>query len=146
MAAGTLNQSGLRIANLTAAKRALRRISPDAHKGLKAASHTIAQQVVSKATARASARAQSAKAAQSLRARAGDSPTIALGGARYPFALGAEFGGGRTARTRQFPAWRGSSRGAGYFLWPTVRDLSGYINDAYMDALDDALAKAERAA
>jgi len=142
----TKTQKGLRIENLTTVQRALRKISPDAHRGLKEASGRIAQQVISKATARASARAQGAKAAQSLRPRAGDAPTIALGGARYPFALGAEFGGGRTQRTRQFPPWRGSGRGSGYFLWPTVRDLSGYINDQYMDALDDALATAERAA
>lgn len=148
MASRTKSQSALRIENLNSARRALRRVSPDAHKGLKDASVDIANRVVSVARGQASHRRQSARAAETLRARSGDAPTIALGGARRPgvFALGAEFGGGRSARTRQFPPWRGAGTSSGYFLWPTVRNLSDYINDAYMDALDDALARAERAA
>ena len=50
---------------------------------------------------------------------------------------GAEFGGGR--RTPQFKPWRGNDTGAGYFLWPTVRDDRRYIADEYSDALNDAL-------
>jgi hypothetical protein len=52
--------------------------------------------------------------------------------------FGAEFGGGRP-RTPQFDPWRGNDEGAGYFLWPTVRALGGYIHDEYSAALKAAL-------
>jgi len=146
MASKTATQKATRIENLAQVQRALRKVCPDAHKGLKAASHDIAQQVVSVAKGQAGSRRQSARAAETLRARGGDAPVVALGGAKWPgtFAMGAEFGGGARSATRQFPPWRGAGRSAGYFLWPTVRNLHGYITDAYLDALDDALAKAER--
>ena len=64
--------------------------------------------------------------------------------AAVPFALGAEFGGGRRPRTRQFPEWRGAGLGAGYFLYPTVRSLDRWIGDTYADALDAVLAEAAR--
>ena len=132
----------VRLTNLTSVLRSLRRIAPEAHQELKAASGGIAGRVVCEGKQDARTRHQSAKAAESLRAAKGDTPTVKLGSNLYPFAMGAEFGGQRRSTTMQFPPWRGSSTGAGYFLWPTVRLLRDWIDDAYMDALDEALTSA----
>ena len=51
---------------------------------------------------------------------------------------GAEFGGGARPETSQFRPWKGSSDGAGYFLWPTVRGDREYIANAYEEAMADA--------
>jgi len=145
-------KSGLRIANLTQAQRALRKVSPDAHKELKVASREIAERIVVLARGQAT-RPQQAKAARSLRSRGGDAPTVALGSVAVPFALGAEFGGGRYRAgsptpgggyTAQFPPWLGNGKSAGYFLYPTVRNMGPWITATYLDALDDALARAAR--
>lgn len=49
---------------------------------------------------------------------------------------GAEFG---ALAYTQFEPWRGSDNGAGYFLWPAVRERNEWIQDRYSEALDDAL-------
>lgn len=51
-------------------------------------------------------------------------------------AMGAEFGGGARASTRQFKPHRGKR---GYFLWPAVRRDSDRIQKTYSAALDAAL-------
>lgn len=47
---------------------------------------------------------------------------IRLDARSHPAILGAEFGGGRRPTTQQFPPWRGAGRGAGYMLYPAIRD------------------------
>lgn len=144
----TKTQAGdIRITNLNAALRALRGIAPDAHKELKQANRVIVARVVTAAQGQAQGAPhsrQAAKAASSLRAYGSDTPTVVLGSAGIAFAMGAEFGGGRSVRTRQFPPWRGNGKAAGYFLFPTVRNLHDWITSEYLDALDDALSKAAR--
>ena len=137
-------KSGIRIENLGAVTRALRQLPGDISDELKTASGEIATRVASQARMPAGARRQSARAAETLRVRKGTTPSIALGSAAVPFALGAEFGGGRRPTTQQFPPWRGSGKTAGYFLYPTVRTLEKWIGETYLEALDDALATAER--
>ena len=63
---------------------------------------------------------------------------IKLVGTREPTIFGAEFGGGRRKTTRQFPPWRGSGGGAGYFVYPTIRGESGDISDELEDAVQDS--------
>jgi hypothetical protein len=46
---------------------------------------------------------------------------------------GAEFGGGRTATTKQFLRHRGQS---GYFFWPTVRKRKNEIAKEYLEGID----------
>ena len=55
---------------------------------------------------------------------------------------GAEFGGGARPTTRQFKPWLGNDTGAGYFLWPTVRGDREFIENAYGDAILDAVDEA----
>lgn len=57
--------------------------------------------------------------------------------------FGAEFGGSRGTRssrhTSQFLPWRGNGDAAGYFLWPTVREMSSDMQERYGDALLKAI-------
>ncbi len=69
-------------------------------------------------------------------------PHVAVGSARVPWALGQEFGGGRRATTRQFPPWRGNGEGAGYFLWPTIRENREEMLEAADAAVSEVLRKA----
>lgn len=64
---------------------------------------------------------------------------VAIGSGRAPYVLGQEFG---SIRYRQFPAWRGSGPGAGYFLYPTVREELPELREDYLDAVGDALERA----
>lgn len=43
---------------------------------------------------------------------------------------------GRTIGWNQFRRWRGNSTGAGYFLFPSIRDRADEIAEVYGDALD----------
>lgn len=61
-------------------------------------------------------------------------PTVGLDAASQPAILGAEFGGGARPRTRQFPPFRGSGPGAGYMLFPTIRELD--VVERYGEILD----------
>lgn len=64
---------------------------------------------------------------------------IALGGPRFPMALGAEFGGQRRPTTQQFTPWTGKT---GRFFWPAIRDTKDESIEVYGDALDRLFAAA----
>lgn len=68
-----------------------------------------------------------------------DSPYVAIGSDRVPWALGFEFG---SLQYRQFPPWRGNGRDAGHFFWPTLRDETARIVDEMGEAVDAALSEA----
>lgn len=78
-----------------------------------------------------------AHAAPSIKAAAEQRRSkITIGGPQHPEALGAEFGGKRRPTTQQFEPWRGSGAGAGYFLYPTIRDTADEWIRLYERALD----------
>ena len=68
--------------------------------------------------------------------------------------MGAEFGSGRNKLRmlpneggdrlgwNQFKPWRGSGQGAGYFLYPAIRDTTPEIVDMYGDAVEQIARKA----
>lgn len=64
---------------------------------------------------------------------------IKIGGARFPFALGSEFG---SVRYKQFPTFKGSGPAAGYSLYETIRDRRQQIIEEYADMLEDLTAEA----
>lgn len=74
---------------------------------------------------------------------------LRAGARKGAFVFGAEFGAARdTSRSRttgtyvgyrQFRAWRGRGRDAGYFLYPAIRDEGRRIVDDYDRALGDLL-------
>ncbi len=83
------------------------------------------------------------------------SPTVGrvdLKSSVHPAVFGAEFGGGkygagnpkstggqRPGYTSQFPPWRGSGSGAGYMVYPTIRDSMDHIKAEYLSEIDKLL-------
>jgi len=79
-------------------------------------------------------------AAKSLRVTGGQrSASIWLGGDDHPEALGAEFG---SIRFHQFKPYRGNAAGAGYFLYPSLRQQQPAVLDVYSAALERLFARA----
>jgi hypothetical protein len=119
------------VKGLTELRAALKELKDiEGKKEFKAAGYDIAANVVSpkaKGTA-AGLGPMWAKAAETLRPA-----KIATGGgirfgSGFGGAFGAEFGSGKY---HQFKPWRGSGAGAGYFLWPTIRDSADEILATY---------------
>lgn len=144
---------GIRIRGMRELQRALRQIDKELPKELAAANQRVAQHVVDEATSRAKALGpMQAKGARSLSAaRQQRIAAIRYGGARYPMAMGAEFGAGQNTLRQtsrgavrgwnQFRSWRGSGGNAGYFLFPTLRREGDRVVDLYGDVLEDLIAK-----
>lgn len=73
-------------------------------------------------------------------------------GSGVPWLFGAEFGANQEATRsrstgtyvgfRQFEPWKGASKGAGFFFWPTIRDEAQAIRDAYETELDSIVKEA----
>lgn len=138
--------------------RALRKLPKTASSNLRDASQTIADKVAKDAAGKASAQGGVAGlVASSIRSGRDRVPLVKMGnskrlpgkrsGARQTVGdviWGAEFGGQGRPTTQQFKPWRGSSTGAGYFLWPTVRDDRTFIEKEYGDALLEAIDEAAR--
>lgn len=104
----------------------------------------VSREILSRATQRA--QSQGGVAAHAVRRglRAGATQNTAWIKllAREPTIFGAEFGGGARKTTRQFPPWRGSGGGAGYFVYPTIRGSAGDISDHVEGAVNDLLRSA----
>lgn len=77
---------------------------------------------------------------------------VGFGGARAPWAGGAEFGAGRNVVRRrrsgsylgfnQFQEWSGNGPKAGYFVYPAIRDNNERIVRTYEEGLNDLLKRA----
>jgi len=133
---------GVKVVGLNEFRRELKRLEDDLTPELKAVNFELAQRVTSWAQTKAAAVSpQAAKAARdALKAsRTAARAQVIIGNNKTPWALGAEFG---AQRWKQFPAWRGNDKGAGYFLWPSIRDHREEIMDLYMEALDKLAGKA----
>lgn len=139
----------VRVDGLDDLRRELRRLDDAGLSDrLKDANYRVSEIVVRRAQARAAALGRmQQKAADTLRpARQAARAVVTLGRASVPFALGAEFGAWQGIRQpgrnrgrvglNQFDPWRGRSTGAGYFLWPGIRDSADDIRDAYLEELD----------
>lgn len=126
---------GVQIEGLREFQQELRRLGDDLPRELGGANKQVADLVVSKATRRASSVSAGArKSAESLTAaRMQRIAAIRLGGSRYPFAAGYEFG---SVRYPQFPPFRGSGPTAGYWLYPTIRAEADEIAEVYLELID----------
>lgn len=119
----------------------LRRVDAEFPKQIRQANKDVAEAVAVKTRASFSSRAGVApKVAPSVKSYAQQrSAQIQIGGSRFPFAMGSEFG---SVRYRQFPAWRGSDSGAGYSLYPTIRENREEIERTYLQAVDQVTRRA----
>jgi hypothetical protein len=119
------------------------RASGDLKSKVNRADAEVARLVVDNAQNRAGGEGrQAARAAASLRA---SRTAVTGGGSRLAWFAGAEFG---ALRYGQFKRWRGNqpsdafSGGAGYFLFPSIRDSEREILQTFRDALMDAVGPA----
>ena len=127
MATNTTTQR-VQVSGLKELQKANRQLGKDARKELRKATKQIATATAREAMGVGKGlEPVQARAAESIRARGGTTPTIAAGGSQRvtnkktpagDIWFGAEFGGGVRPTTQQFPRHRGQS---GYFLWPTIR-------------------------
>lgn len=120
--------------------RALKEVGDKYPDKMRDANYQAAEQISLRARAIASAQGGVArKASESLRAsRTLNYAAIRLGSAKFPFALGAEFG---ALRYRQFKAWRGNQWGGweggpGYFLHPAIRQYGPAVIADYFTKLE----------
>lgn len=149
--AGALHVEGLR--ELQAALRAMDRTLP---RQLRVAHLDVAKYVAGRARARAeSLGSVQAKVAPSVGARAEQRGAgMKFGGARYPMAMGANFGAGHniprhTSRGvvrgwNQFPAWGGNQHAGGandLFFFRTLREESSEIESRYTKSLGELIAR-----
>lgn len=113
----------------------------DFNRDLGKAHKRAADMVASKARSKAeSLGGVLAKAAPSIKALSQQrAAAISLGGATFPFALGAEFGGQRRPTTQQFVPWTGHT---GRALYPTIRDTREEFLKLYADEIDELMHRA----
>lgn len=122
----------------------------DVQRDLKAEFNTLAQQVIAAATSRASTPGQAKAAATLALASTGTAAAVRFGRG-FEGAFGHEFGAQRNQRRvvnhfgyftgwNQFPNWRGSGSGAGYFLWPAIRDVAKDNTELLADSVAAILA------
>lgn len=135
----TDRSQAITVQGLAEFQRELRQI--DLASDLRDANREAAETVASAARARASSLGGvAAKTAPSIKAAAEQRRAkVDLGGSRYPFALGAEFGGQGRPSTMQFKPHLGRT---GYALYPAIRDTREQFIDAYDRALGQLMARA----
>lgn len=128
----------IRVEGLAELQRELRKIDSKLPRELRVANKDAAEVVARAARARAVAQGSTAaKTAPSIKAAAEQRRSkVTLGGARYPFAWGAEFGGQGRPTTMQFRPHRGRD---GYFLYPAIRSTRAEFMDVYERALDQLM-------
>lgn len=143
----------IRIEGLAELRKALAEVDDSLVDIVAVANKKVANMVASKAALRAAAlgRRGAVRAASTLRTGSlAREATLRLGNKATPGALGEEFGSYRnitraTTRRgrhvevlgwRQFQGWRGAGSGAGYWLWPTIRDNRDEIRETHEQELD----------
>jgi hypothetical protein len=138
---GRIKTGAVQVDGLVELNRALKVMDRDLAKDLRAASKAVATFVSNDARAAAqSIGGVAAHVAPSIKASAGaTSAGVAFGGPAYPMAGGAEFG---AYQYPQFQPWRGNGPGAGYFVYPAIRQDVDRIETEYHNALEHLIAKA----
>jgi hypothetical protein len=136
--------SGINVIGLKELQRELKNLDADWPKELRKANKEAAEMVATRARRSfARGRGVAPKVVPSIRALAqARSAAVKIGGQRFPFAMGAEFGGGKYRKgrptsaggyTTQFLPHRGKR---GYHLYPTLRDSTDEVVDIYGDLVD----------
>jgi hypothetical protein len=133
----------IRVDGLPELRSALRKVEAGLPKELSEVGKEVGRFVAEKARSRAYGLGSvAAKSAPSLRAAAAaGGGAVRLGGGGG-YELGAEFGGQRRPTTMQFQPWRGSGSGAGYFLYPSIRDNADQIEQQWTEGVEGLLKRA----
>lgn len=139
----------IKVEGLAQLQKELRQVDKDLPKQLRLANKSVAEFVAAAAKVKASSLGGVArKSAPSVKALAQQrNASVKIGGKKFGFAIGAEFGGGKFGKgnpkppgggyTTQFKPYLKLGRGgAGYFLYPTIREKSEEIIEKYGDAID----------
>lgn len=131
---------GVRVEGLDDLRRALKAAGDTAPRELTAASKDVATFVADDARGVAEGLGGvAAKVAPSIKGsgttRGG---SVTLGGASYPMAAGAEFGGQGRPTTQQFKPHLGRT---GYFVYPTIRRDADRIESTFLEHIDDLMRK-----
>jgi len=131
----------IRVDGLKDLRKALKALDGEWPKELRVRTKKVADGVAAgTATSFASRGGVAPKVAASVKAYGQQTGAqIKIGGARFPFALGSEFG---AVRYKQFPTFKGSGPTAGYSLYETIRDRRQQIIDEYADMLATLTAEA----
>ncbi len=127
----------IQVAGLRDFNRELRKLDRTFPREIRRINLRVAQQVAAKARSNAEGWGGAiGKASTSIKALAQQSRAqVRIGGERYPYALGGEFG---SKRFKQFDPWRGSGPEAGYALYPAIREESPEIIASYSRMVADA--------
>lgn len=155
----TVSRDAVEVRGLTEFQRALRDIDQSMPRELRKANKSAAEIVASAARDRAvSLGGVAAKSAPSLKAGGEQRfAKVSLGGARYPFALGANFGAqhniarntsrGLVLGWNQFPEWGGNQWMGGaadrFLYWAIRRKRDEFVSE-YERLIDQLARKAER--
>lgn len=131
----------VKVQGLRELSKALREVDRDLPKEIQRAAKQTAETVANRTRASFAARTGVAsEVPASVKALATQRAAyVRIGGPGAPMALGSEFG---SIAFKQFPPWRGSSDGAGYSMFPTIRAMRDDITDTFGDALDSAMRRA----
>lgn len=131
-----VKSGAIQVEGLARLNAALKELDNGLAKVAREGSKEIATDVAEKARGLAqSLGGVAAHVAPSVKASVGaKSAGVAIGGAAYPMAAGAEFGAYQYA---QFQPWRGNGSGAGYFLYPTIREEAPEITERFLEHFDD---------
>lgn len=126
----------IEVVGLREFRLSLKAMSDDLPKDLRQVNKDAAETVAADARNRASSQGGAlGKAAPSIKAGATQrGGYVKIGGDRYPFALGGEFG---SVQFKQFRPWRGSGDDAGYALYPAKRAKTPHIVERYGDLIDE---------
>jgi hypothetical protein len=140
MAKINATSQGVRVTGLKELNKALKALGPDVQKELKAANFEVGSMVAGDAQSIAQGLGGvAAKVAPTIKAtKTQAGAAVSLGGAAYPFAAGAEFGGQGRPTTQQFKPHLGRT---GYFVYPSIRQNADEIESTYVERLDDIMRK-----
>ncbi|BEP14815.1 hypothetical protein acdb102_31260 [Acidothermaceae bacterium B102] len=144
---GSNDPVAIQVQNLSKFRSALKQAGPGLVEQVKATNYQVASSVAQSARTLASSQGGvAARTAPSIRGiKSSASSQVRIGGANYPFALGAEFG---SLRYKQFKSWRGNqwaawgASGVGYFLHPTIRAQRDQIMQTYGDNVEKIMTAA----
>lgn len=135
--------AGVRLEGFKTFARELKAASDEFPKAMKKVNEKVADFVADEAKGKArSLGGVQSKSADALRAtKTAGYAAVRIGGSRYPYALGAEFG---SKRYGQFPEWRGGMGNLftgswGYFLGPSIKDNEQEIETLWFKEVDHIL-------